>query len=70
LISIRISGGKAGWPPAAILLFQSGYAVLKEPLPPFADDLPRSVKPGGDLVVVEAIGSVKDDLGTDDVSIR
>jgi hypothetical protein len=62
-------GGKASWPPAPRPLLEPGEALLEESLAPLAHDLPGSVEPGGDLVVTQALGSVEDYSGSDDVSI-
>jgi hypothetical protein len=45
-------------------------ALLEESFAPLADDLPWRIELSRDLVVVEALSSVKDDLGPDHISIR
>jgi hypothetical protein len=52
------------------LFFQAGEALFEEVFAPLADDLSRGVQACGNGVIVEALGSVEDDLGPDDVSIR
>ena len=63
-------GGKAGRPPASGLLFEPRQAEIEETLSPFADDLPREVKPRGDAVVGETLSGVKNDLSANDIAIR
>src|SRR6059036_92885 len=70
LIVTTTLGGKAGSSPAAGLFIKACQAVLEEALAPFADDLPRGIEPCSDLVIGEPQGSVEDDLGPHDVSIR
>jgi hypothetical protein len=48
-------GGKAGWAPAAWLLFEALESAFEEALSPFADDLARRVEARGDLVIPEAL---------------
>src|SRR5215213_3357491 len=43
-------GGKAGRPPAPRLFDQPSETLLEEPFAPLADDLPRSIEPGSDLI--------------------
>ena len=63
-------GGKAGWAPAARFLLESGEAVLKETVTPFADDLSWRVQARADFIVTETGGREEHDLGADDISIR
>jgi hypothetical protein len=62
-------GGKAGWPPAAQLLFQAGKPEAAEPLAPFADDLARGIEAGRDDIIVEALRGQEDDFGPNDIPI-
>jgi hypothetical protein len=63
-------GGKAGRSPDARPLFEADETFLEEPLAPLADDLPRGIEATTDLIVAEAVGGIKGNLGADDVSIR
>jgi hypothetical protein len=55
--------GKTGLTPAAGFALEAGQTGQAESLAPLADDLAWSVKPGGDDLIGEALGSQKDDLG-------
>src|SRR5437867_4229451 len=68
--STTVSGGKERGPSAAREFLEAGEALLKEALPPFADDLSRCIESLGDLIVGEAGSGIEDDLGPDNVSIR
>src|SRR3972149_9158317 len=70
LTATTTPGGKAGWAPAAEPFFEPAQALIKEALPPLADNLARGIEPRRDLVVAQALGGVERDLGPDDVSIR
>jgi hypothetical protein len=63
-------GGKARRPSPAGLLFQARQPLLEEPLSPLADDLPRGVETGSDLIVVQTLGSIEDHFGPNDIAIR
>jgi hypothetical protein len=41
-----------------------------EALAPLANDLPRSIESRSDDIIGKAGGSIEDDLGADDISIR
>jgi hypothetical protein len=52
------------------MLFQSCKAVGEKALAPKADHLTAGIETGGDLVVGQTFGSVKDHLGSLDLKIR
>jgi hypothetical protein len=62
-------GGKAGRTASTRTLFEASEALLKEALAPLADDLSRSIQPGGDLVVAESFRGVEHDSRPDDFPI-
>ena len=47
-----------------------GLELLKETLPPFADNLAGQIQASRDEVIGQTLGRQKNDLGTNDVSIR
>ena len=63
-------GGKAGRSPDARPLFKADETFLEEPLAPLADDLPRGIEASADLIVAQAVGGIKGDLGANDIPIR
>jgi hypothetical protein len=63
-------GGKADWPPAPRLLFQSHQPVLEEAFPPLADNLPRSIQTSGNHIIAQTLGSKENDLRANDIPIR
>jgi hypothetical protein len=63
-------GGKPGWTPVPRSFLEAREPLLKEPLAPFADDLPRRVQALGNLIVIEALSCIKHDLGANNISIR
>jgi hypothetical protein len=63
-------GGKADWPPASRLLFQSHQSVSEEAFPPLADNLPRGIQPRGNHIIAQTLGSKENDLRANDISIR
>jgi hypothetical protein len=63
-------GGKAGWTPAARLLVEAREAVPEEAMAPFTDDLAGRIQARADIVIAEAAGGEKHDLGADDITIR
>src|SRR5713101_5757206 len=69
LTSTTMLGGKARRGAAARLLFEAHEAGVMETFAPLADDLSRRIESRGDDVVGQAVGSIEDDLGTDDISI-
>jgi hypothetical protein len=70
LTSTTTLGGKAGCPPASRLFLKAGYALFKEAVTPFADDLAWRIETGGDDIVAEPLGGEQDDLRSNNVSIR
>jgi hypothetical protein len=68
--STTVSGGKERGSSAAREFLEAREALLKEALPPFADDLSRGIESLGDLIVGEAGSGIEDDLRPDDISIR
>lgn len=70
LISTTSSGGKDRRSAHPGTLLKPGESLLEEPLAPLRDDLPPGVQAGGDLVIVEASGGKKHDLGPHYVPIR
>jgi hypothetical protein len=69
LIATTTLGGKARRTASTLSLFEAGEALLKEALAPLADDLSRSIQPGGDLVVAESFRGVEYDSRPDDFPI-
>src|SRR5436309_1852701 len=70
LTSTTTLGGKAGCAPASRLLLKAGYALFKETVAPFANNLPRRIESRADEIVTEPLSRQQDDLRADDVSIR
>jgi hypothetical protein len=70
LTSTTSSGGKSSGPTRARLFVEPGEALLKEALPPPANDFPTGIQPLGDFVITKALGSEQDHLGTDDLKVR
>src|SRR4030042_896503 len=68
--STTTSGGKKIRPTPARAFLQAAQALLAEPFPPLADDLPGQIQTCGDLLVFQALGRQQDDLRPDDVTIR
>jgi hypothetical protein len=63
-------GGKLRWAPGSRFFLEAGEAFPEEALAPLANDLPRGIKPCGDAVIIEALGGVEDNLGSDYITIR
>jgi hypothetical protein len=70
LIVITVLGGKPRRSAVARSIVEPLEAFLEEPFSPLADDLGRGVEPSRDILVLETVGSIQNDLGANDISIR
>jgi hypothetical protein len=70
LIVITVLGGKPRRSAVARSIVKPLEASLEEAFPPLADDLGRGIEPSRDILVLEAVGGIQNDLGTNDISIR
>ena len=70
LTAMTNSGGKKPAPAGPVALLQALQALLEEPFAPFADDLAAGVEALGDLVVAQAAGSEKHQVGAEHIAIR
>ena len=69
LTAMSNSGEKPA-PAGPVALLQALQALLEEPFAPFADDLAAGVEALGDLVVAQAAGSEKHQVGAEHIAIR
>jgi len=70
LTATRMLGGKLRWAPDSRFFLETREAFLEEAFAPLADDLSRGIEPCGDGIVLEALGGIKHDFGSDDIPIR
>jgi hypothetical protein len=63
-------GGKAGWAPAARSILQAAETFFEKTFTPLADNLPRGSHPKSDFVIFQAVSGQKNNLGSNDISIR
>jgi hypothetical protein len=70
LIVITVLGGKPRRSAVARSIVEPLEALLEKAFPPLTDDLGRGIEPSRDILVLEALGSIQNDLGANDFSIR
>jgi hypothetical protein len=63
-------GKKRACRPRPEFIVEAGQAGQAEALAPLADDLAWAVETRGNYIIGETLAASRDDLGTDDITIR
>jgi hypothetical protein len=70
LIATTTSGGKARRAASPVALLKAFQTVFEKSFPPLTHDLKGRVQPGGDLLILHALGRIERDFSPDHIDIR